>query len=93
MTDSKHDTPGTAEQVIANAIEFSVCSDGNSDARLVARSVLDALDRAGFVLALKVSAGELSPWQKAEAAIDRHRAMKGRLGYERHPDFGKGLVP
>ncbi len=28
---------------------------------------------------------------KAEAAVDRSRAMRGRVGYERHPDFGKGL--
>jgi hypothetical protein len=47
----------TAESVIAREIEI-VCSDSNSDARRVARNVLAALDKAGFVLAVKVPLGQ-----------------------------------
>lgn len=35
----------------------------------------------------------LPPHLTAEAATDRAYAMKGRLGYEKHPDFRKGLAP
>lgn len=80
----------TAEAVIAAEIEI-ICSDGNSDRHRVARGIISALDAAGFALAIKMAPGELMPHQKAEAAIDRHHAMKGRIGYEKHPNFREGL--
>ena len=55
-----------------------------------ADAVVRQLEARGFTVAMLLPSGQ-TPREKCEAAVDRARARSGRLGYEKHPEFGKGV--